>query len=56
VGAIVKPVQLLVGAVVGIYVLFFVVTSPDQAVKITHTAWDIVIHTAHGISTYIGKL
>jgi len=52
----VKPVQLLVGAVVGIYVVFFIVTSPDQAAKITHTGWSVVINTAHGISNYIGKL
>lgn len=46
----------LIAAVLVAFVIFYVVTSPDDAAKISHTVWHGVVNTAHGVSTYIDKL
>ncbi|SDJ33106.1 hypothetical protein SAMN05444157_2857 [Frankineae bacterium MT45] len=46
----------LISAVVVAFVLFFIVTSPDDAAKISHNLWHGVMNTAHGVSDFIDKL
>ena len=55
-----------VGAVgiLGAFVLFYVVTSPDNAAAIVHNVWNLAIHpgwnaivnVAHGIGRFINSL
>lgn len=46
----------LVGVLAGIFVIFFVVTQPNQAVDITHTLWHGTVNIAHGIASFVDKL
>jgi hypothetical protein len=45
-----------VTAVVVAFVIFFVLSSPDNAATICHGAWNTVVHIAHGLNTFIDKL
>jgi hypothetical protein len=38
------------------FLIFFVVTSPDEAAKVAHALWDGLVHTAHGVVNFIDKL
>ncbi len=46
----------LVGALAGIFVIFFVVTQPSQAADITHTLWHGTVNVAHGVANFVDKL
>jgi hypothetical protein len=43
-------------AVIVAFVIFFVLTSPDNAARIADGAWHTVVHIAHGLNTFIDKL
>lgn len=43
------------GAVVA-FLLFYVMTSPDQAATITQGTWDFVVNLAHGLGDFVNKL
>ncbi len=43
-------------AVIVAFVIFFVLTSPDNAAKTADGAWNTVVHIAHGLNTFIDKL
>jgi hypothetical protein len=45
-----------VTAVVVAFVIFFVLSSPDNAATIAHGAWNTVVHIAHGLNTFLDKL
>lgn len=49
-------VKSTIGIVVLVFVVFYAVTSPDQAANIFHTAWDAVVNLAHGIGKFFDKL
>lgn len=49
------PKKLII-AVVVIFVVFFIVTSPDKSAQISQNAWKGIVHIAHGLSTFVGKL
>jgi len=38
------------------FLIFYVMTSPDQAATIFHTGWHSVVNIAHGVSRFINKL
>ena len=46
----------LVGPLVGIFLIFFVVTQPNQAADITHNLWNGTVNVAHGVADFVDKL
>lgn len=49
-------VKTVVGGAVVAFLVFYVMTSPDQAATITHSAWALVVNLAHGIGDFVNKL
>ncbi len=49
-------VKTVVGGAVVAFVVFYVMTSPDQAATIVHSAWDFVVKLAHGLGDFVTKL
>lgn len=45
----------IVGLVVA-FLLFYIITSPDQAAKIADGTWDALVNIAHGIGNFVNKL
>lgn len=46
----------LVGYVALIFVIFFVVTQPNQAADITHALWHGTVNVFHGLGNFVDKL
>ena len=38
------------------FLVFYVVTSPDQAADIFHTSWHTVVNIAHGLGKFFDKV
>jgi len=38
------------------FLVFYVVTSPDQAANIFHTSWHTVVNIAHGLGKFFDKV
>jgi heme O synthase-like polyprenyltransferase len=49
----VKPV--LIGAIV-VFLVFYAMTSPDQAANIVHGGWSGAVGVAHGLGHFVDKL
>lgn len=49
-------VKLAIAAAVGAFVLFYIITSPSQAVDIAHGIGHLTAKVAHGIGQFIDKL
>jgi hypothetical protein len=49
-------VKLAIAGLVGAFVLFYVMNSPDQAATIAKGTWHLITHVAHGIGDFINKL
>lgn len=45
-----------IGIVVLVFVVFYVMTSPDQAANIFHTSWHAVVNLAHGVGHFLDKV
>ena len=45
----------IVGVLVAL-VLFYVITSPDNAAEIATGAWNAIVDIAHGIGRFVDKL
>jgi hypothetical protein len=45
----------LAGIVVA-FLVFYVMTSPDQAASIFHNSWQFVVNLAHGVGQFVNKL
>jgi NADH:ubiquinone oxidoreductase subunit 6 (subunit J) len=45
----------VVGAVV-IFLVFYIMTSPDHAANIVHSSWHTAVHVAHGLGNFVDKL
>jgi hypothetical protein len=45
-----------VTALVVAFVIFFILTSPDNAAHIARGTWNTVVHVAHGLNTFVDKL
>ncbi|HZC70295.1 MAG TPA: hypothetical protein VE442_06355 [Jatrophihabitans sp.] len=41
---------------VGAFVIFYIVTSPDQAAKIVESIWNLLVDVAHGFGNFLSKL
>lgn len=48
--------KLLVAGVVVALLLFYIITSPDNAANIANSAWDGIVDIAHGIGRFVDKL
>jgi hypothetical protein len=46
----------VVGGAIVVFLIFYIMTSPDQAANISTGAWHTVDHVAHGMGTFINKL
>lgn len=45
----------IAGAVV-IFLVFYVMTSPDHAAAIVHSGWHAAVSMAHGLGNFVDKL
>lgn len=45
----------IIGLVVA-FLLFYIITSPDQAANIAQGSWHAAVNVAHGIGTFFDKL
>jgi hypothetical protein len=48
--------KFVIGGVVVLFVIFYIMTSPDQAASIAHGTGHLVSHVAHGIGKFLDKL
>ncbi len=44
------------GVLLGVFVIFFIVTQPAQAADITHNLWNGTVNVAHGVADFVDKL
>jgi hypothetical protein len=49
-------VKLLLGGAVVLFIIFYIMTSPNQAADIVHSSWHTTVHVAHGIGGFVDKL
>jgi predicted membrane channel-forming protein YqfA (hemolysin III family) len=49
-------VKSTIGVVVLVFVVFYIMTSPDQAANIFHTTWHAIVNVAHGVAKFFDKL
>jgi hypothetical protein len=45
-----------IGIVLLVFIVFYAVTSPDQAANLFHNAWNSVVSLAHGVGKFFDKL
>ncbi len=45
-----------IAGLVVLFVIFFIMTSPDNAATIVHATWKLLVHVAHGLGTFVDKL
>lgn len=48
--------KVVIGVLIGAFVLFYVVSSPDHAANMADGAWHQTVSIAHGIGTFLDKL
>ncbi|MGH8860819.1 MAG: hypothetical protein ACRDVG_06220 [Jatrophihabitantaceae bacterium] len=49
-------VKSTIGVLVVVFLVFYAITSPDQAATIFHTSWHTVVNLAHGVGRFFDKL
>ena len=49
-------VKVVIASAVVLFVVFYIVTSPDNAASMAHGAGHLVSHVAHGIGNFLDKL
>ena len=49
-------VKVGIAGLVGVFVIFYIMTSPDQAATMAHGAWHGAVNIAHGIGNFLDKL
>lgn len=49
-------VKIAIAALVGAFVLFYIITSPDHAASMADGAWHVTVNIAHGIGRFFDKL
>jgi hypothetical protein len=49
-------VKLAIAGVIGAFVLFYIMTSPDQSANMVHNSWHIAVNVAHGIGKFFDKV
>lgn len=48
--------KVVIPGVIVAFLVFYIVTSPDQAADIFHTGWHSVVSMAHGVGHFLNKL
>jgi len=48
--------KLAIAGLIGAFILFYIMTSPDQAANIVSGSWDTLVNVAHGIGRFFDKL
>ncbi len=49
-------VKSTVGVLVLVFIVFYIMTSPDQAANIFDTSWHALVNVAHGVGKFFDKL
>jgi hypothetical protein len=49
-------VKITIATLVGAFLIFYIMTSPDQAATITKGSWHLAANVAHGIGSFVDKL
>ena len=49
-------VKVAIVGVVGAFLVFYILHSPDNAANIVHHSWAGVVKVAHGIGNFVDKL
>jgi hypothetical protein len=49
-------VKSTLGIIVVVFIVFYALTSPDQAANIFHSTWSAVVNIAHGIGRFLDKV
>ena len=49
-------VKSTIGILVIVFVVFYAITSPDQAASMFHTGWHAVVNLAHGVGKFFDKV
>lgn len=49
-------VKSTVGIIVLVFIVFYAMTSPDQAATMFHGAWHAIVNLAHGVGNFFDKL
>jgi hypothetical protein len=49
-------VKSTLGVIVLVFIVFYAMTSPDQAANIFHSTWNAVVNLAHGIGRFLDKV
>lgn len=44
------------GIIVVVFIVFYALTSPDQAANIFHSTWTALVNIAHGFGRFIDKI
>jgi len=48
--------KVAIGGLVGAFVLFYILTSPDQAATIVEGLWHLTVKIANGIGDFIDRV
>ncbi|MCW2594318.1 MAG: hypothetical protein JWR06_287 [Jatrophihabitans sp.] len=48
--------KLVISGLIVAFVLFYVITSPNNAANIVTAAWHVAVTVAHGIGNFFNKL
>ncbi len=49
-------VKVAIVGVIAAFLLFYIMTSPDQAAGIAHNVWKLAVDVAHGVGHFFDKL
>ncbi len=41
---------------VAAFLIFYIMTSPNQAANIVHATWHVAVNVAHGVGSFVDKL
>jgi hypothetical protein len=51
-----EDVKVVITGAVVIFLVFYIMTSPDQAANIVHNGWHAASDIAHGLGDFVNKL
>jgi hypothetical protein len=49
-------VKIAIAGLVGAFLIFYIMTSPDQAANITKGSWHLAASVANGVGNFVDKL
>lgn len=49
-------VKSTIGVVVLVFLVFYMMTSPDQAANMFHSSWHAIVNVAHGVGRFLDKV